>query len=484
MAPLVKVGGLGDVLGALPHALVRRGHDVTVILPGFRSALEKVETVDRGMLDVRTGSGESIPTQLLECQVSSSRADGQTVRVLLVDQPWYFDRGAVYVDPNTGEASADDHERWFAFCASIAPACEKLDWVPDVIHANDSHVGPYCAAHVLRPRPSLRRTGLLFSIHNLAFQGWYEADAMRFGGWDPNWHQDVNDPLEYRGGTNFMKMGIALSDLISTVSERYAFEICTDSALGCGLEGLLGARRGDVRGVLNGIDVDTWNPATDPHLTANYDVDDLSGKEACRKALLEEAGLEPVSKRTLVFGWVSRLTLQKGVDLLLGAADHILNDDIRLVVLGSGVREYEVGLRALAARYPKRVRVFTGFDEALAHRIEAGSDVFLMPSRYEPCGLNQMYSMRYGTVPVVRWTGGLVDTVDSFDPWTRAGCGFHFTDLSADGLLDAVGRAAEACRHPESRSALIRNGMTQDFSWDRSATCYEALYREILARHR
>ena len=483
-APLAKVGGLGDVLGALPHALARRGHDAVLIIPAYGSILGRVELHSYGALDVRKGGGEPIPTNLLETWLPSPRGDGLAVRVLLVEQPWYFSREGIYTDPVTGNGFADEHERWLAFCMAIGPACERLGWSPDLLHANDSHTGPALALKALRPHPALRRAGALFSIHNLAHQGWYGRDVLRFAGWDPDWHNDSADPLEYSGGTNFMKMGIVCADLINTVSERYAYEIRTDPELGCGLEGLLAHRGSDVRGVVNGIDVDLWNPATDPLLPAHYSLDDLSGKRVCRDQLLAEVGLRPAGENTVVLGMVSRLTAQKGVDLVIGALDHMMRDDLRVVILGSGAPAYQDGLRAIEARHGEKFRVLIGFSESMAHRIEAGADAFLMPSRYEPCGLNQMYSMRYGTVPITRYTGGLVDTVVPFDPWRGEGCGFHFSDLSSDGLLNAVGRAVVALRHPESRARLIHNCMIQDFSWDRAAGSYESLYHEILARHR
>ncbi len=481
-APLAKVGGLGDVLGALPHALARRGHDVVLMLPAYASVLDQVDTHDHGPLDVRKGRGESIPTRLLETWLPSPRADGLALRVLLIDQPWYFGREGIYNDPSNGAGFGDDHERWLAFSMGIAPACERLRWFPEVLHANDSHTGPVLALRATRPRPGLWNTATLFSVHNLAYQGWYGRDVLRFAGWDPDWHADSSDPLEFQGGTNFMKMGIACSDLVNTVSERYAYEIRTDPALGCGLEGLLASRGADVRGVVNGIDVDTWDPATDPHLDAHYSLGDPAGKRICRDQLLEQLDLRPAGERTVVFGMVSRLTIQKGIDLVIGAVDHMMHDDLRLVVLGSGAESYQHGLAALQARYPDRVRALFGFSEAFAHRIEAGADAFLMPSRYEPCGLNQMYSMRYGTVPVTRYTGGLVDTVQPFDPWNQEGCGFHFSTPSSDALLDAVGRAVLALRHDESRAALMRNCMARDFSWDRAAVEYERLYAEVAGR--
>lgn len=483
-APLAKVGGLGDVLGALPHALARRGHDVVLALPAYSSVLARVDTLSRGPLVVRKGGGEMIPTELLEIWLPSPRRDGLAVRTLLVDQPWYFGREGIYNDPQSGAGFGDDHERWLAFCMALAPACERLGWYPDILHANDSHTGPALALKATRPHPALRGAGSLFSIHNLMYQGCYGREVLRFAGWDPDWHTESADPLEFSGGTNFMKMGIACADLVNTVSEQYAYEIRTDPVLGAGLNGLLAYRGADVRGVVNGIDVDTWNPATDPHIDVNYSVDDPAGKLHNRDALLAELGLQPASESTVVLGMVSRLTIQKGVDLVIGAVDHMMTDDLRLIVLGSGADEYQDQLRELEHRYRGKVCAWIGFSERMAHRIEAGVDAFLMPSRYEPCGLNQMYSMRYGTVPITRYTGGLVDTVPPFDPWRQEGCGFHFSETSVQGLLDAVGRAVLALRHGQSRQRLIRSCMTQDFSWDRAGLGYEALYEEILARRR
>jgi starch synthase len=339
------------------------------------------------------------------------------------------------------------------------------------------------AAAFLRLNPDLYpelggvRTAL--TIHNLAYQG-------RFPSWD--WHllnlearYFTSEFLEFYGQINFLKAGILFADAITTVSPRYAREIQTPE-LGEGLDGVLRTRHARLRGILNGIDDHEWNPATDPLLPAHYDARDLAGKARCKAALQEELRLDRRAGLPL-FGLVSRLAEQKGIDLVLDALPRFLERaDGQLAVLGTGDEHYERSLRDLARRFPGRVGVTIGFDEALAHRIEAGADAFLMPSRFEPCGLNQLYSLRYGTVPVVHATGGLDDTVDEFDAATRAGTGFKFAPNTADALLAAMDRAVAVRRRPADWARLVANGMGQDFSWRRAAEAYRALYDDVLAR--
>jgi starch synthase len=469
--PYAKTGGLADVLAALPRALQRTGVDVTVCLPGYRTALRAADGLRPGVRLHAPVSTRMEPAQLLHVAESA-------VPTALVGHDRYFDRDGLYGDA-AGDYG-DNAERFVFFCRAALEWLRTVEPRPDVLHVHEwqAALAPAFLRATVSLYPELARVRTVITVHNLAYQG-------RFG--EADWHLLNLDGryfspefLEFYGHINFLKAGLVFADAITTVSPRYAREIATP-AFGEGLDGVIRARPGRLHGILNGIDDVEWNPASDPHVPAPYDARDPRGKARCKAALQAELGL-PVDPTTPLLAIVSRFAEQKGLDLLVAALPALLAaSDATVVALGSGDARYETLLAARAGDFPGRAVVRVGFDEPLAHRIEAGADVFLMPSRFEPCGLNQLYSLRYGTVPVVHATGGLDDTVVEYDPAGGTGTGFKFEPYGVEPFLAAIGRALAAYRDAERWGRLVRNGMEQDFSWNRSAVAYAALYERLLA---
>jgi starch synthase len=465
--PFAKTGGLADVIGALPFALSRLGHDVDVVMPRYRGIIDGEKA---GRLTVRLDGQVSDADVWIACR--------ERVRMIFIDQPSYFDRDFLY--GTAGQDYPDNPER-FAFLAVAA-----LEWaasVPerfDVFHGHDWQAGLVpMLLNTGRSPAAVARKPSVFTIHNLAYQGVFDASWLpRLGfGWDLM----RIDALEYWGRISYLKGGLMFSQMITTVSPRYAREIQTPE-YGFGFDGILRYRSHDVAGILNGIDYDQWDPARDPHIPEPYDADDTTGKRAAKRAVLERYGLrvdEAALARPLV-GMISRLVDQKGFDLIADIADQLSTLDASFVLLGSGDRRYEDLWLGLAARHPDRIGAKIGFDEALAHLIEAGADLFLMPSRFEPSGLNQMYSMRYGTVPVVRAVGGLDDTVRNFNPRTGEGTGFSFDDYTAQALLNTLRWALDIFQDGATWRRIQREGMVQDFSWDASARQYVKVYERAM----
>jgi starch synthase len=477
MVPYAKVGGLADVTAALARVLLRRGHDVWVALPGYPSVtgepapeLERLRTRE---VAVPLGR-EEIRGRLVWAREASG------VGLLLVDQPEFFHRPNPYVDPETGQEWPDAPKRFLFFCRALELALRSGEHQAEVVHLNDNHTAPL-ASFLARGRGG--RPGMLLAIHNVGYQGVYERDVVDLMGLPPSLWEE-GGPYAFWGKVNFLKMGIVDADKISTVSPRYAWEIANDPDYGAGLEGVLKAREADLVGILNGIDTEIWNPETDPLIPFNYKASDFQNKRLNKERLLETFEL-PTDLEAPVIGMVSRLAEQKGFDLIEQVADRLLaEEEVRMVFLGTGEPRYEEFLRELRRRHPERVGVHVGFSEPLAHLIEAGSDFFLMPSRYEPCGLNQMYSMRYGTIPIVRATGGLADTVSEFDPVRGKGTGFVFGPYEAGALLEAIRRALAVYRKPKTFKKLVAQVMQQDFSWDRAAGRYEAVYEAAVRKAR
>jgi starch synthase len=463
-APFAKTGGLADVLGSLPQAIARLGHEVDVAIPRYRG-IAAGESIGR----VRVPLGG----QVTDAEVYAATAHG--VRTVFIEQPAYFDRDYLY---GAGGHDYPDNPERFAFFARAA-----LEWAGegaayDVVHAHDWQAGlvPVLLERDFAAHPTLRGIATVFTIHNLAYQGVFDASWLpRLGlGWDLM----RIDAVEYWGRISFLKAGIVFSQVITTVSPRYATEIQTPE-YGFGFDGILRERTADLVGILNGIDYDRWDPARDPHLPEPFDASNLAGKMAAKKQLLRRAGL-PVTAETLqrpLVGLISRLVDQKGFDLLAELSDELPRLDATFVLLGSGERRYEDLWLGLASRHPERMAARIGFDDPLAHLIEGGADLFLMPSRFEPCGLNQMYSLRYGTVPVVRATGGLYDTVRNADPATGEGTGFTFEAYSSQALLDTLRWALSVYENRTAWPHIQVNGMTQDFSWDASARQYVSVYQ-------
>jgi starch synthase len=476
--PLVKVGGLGDVAAALTDVLAERGHDVDCFLPDYASLTMPAGATRVPALDV-------FPVPLGDrdelCAVHRLTLPGSKAAIYLVDHAGaraYFQREGVYGDPATGEEYPDNAERFLFFCRAVCESLKRLGRRPDIVHLNDYQTSFVAAAlkTVYAADPFFHRNGIAFTAHNVGYQGIYPPSVLARAGL-PRAGVAPGSPFEFYGKLNFLKVGLEFSDMLTTVSPRYAKEIQTTAEYGHGLEGVFRARAADLVGILNGIDTKVWNPETDPAIAARYSVADLSGKAACRAALAREAGWPEDSDWPIV-GIVSRLAGQKGFDLLEEAEDDLAKLEMRLIVLGSGERRYHDLFARWMKERPESVHAVFGFDEPLSHRIEAGADLFLMPSRYEPCGLNQMMSLRYGTVPVVRATGGLADTVHEFDPASGKGNGFSFEPYEVDALVASLKRALATYRQRQVWRRVQANGMAEDFSWDASAQKYEEVYAE------
>jgi starch synthase len=458
--PLAKTGGLADVAGSLPSALQEFGDEAAVVIPRYGSISLKNARRVYDRLTVYLGP--------VRYDVSIYQAAAE-YPLYLVDCPPLFERKEFY-----GEAGVDypDNHIRFAVFARAALAVARGLFQTEIFHCHDWQSGlvPAYLRTTFATDPTFLGSKTLFTIHNLGYQGLFPKTALAEVALDPTVYRP--DGMEFFGRVSYIKGGIAFADALNTVSPTYAREIQTPE-YGFGLDGALRARADVLSGILNGVDYGEWNPETDTLIPARYQADDLSGKRVCKEHLLREFGLPAAAMERPLLGIVSRLTLQKGADILAEAAAHMAAGDLYLVALGSGVPEYEALFRRLAAEHPGRIAVRIGYDNGLAHRIEAGADIFLMPSHYEPCGLAQMYSLRYGTVPVVRATGGLDDTIEE-------GTGFKFAEYSSQALLDAVRAATQAYAEPEGWRQMMRRGMAKDFSWKTSSAAYSALYRRLL----
>jgi starch synthase len=480
--PFAKVGGLGDVTGALSRAVADLGCSVAVLMPRYGDLAVPSDASMELVGQVEVPVGDQERTALIY-RLRHPALPAHLHHFFIANET-YFGRSGVYADPASGATFADNAERFVFFTRAALEALRAVAYAPEVIHAND-HQTALAAAYLktaYAEDPFFQMTAVLLAIHNLGYQGVYPPETMRLAGFPEEYLYPLS-PFEFWGKMNFLKAGIHFADVLVTVSERYAEEIQSGEEFGFGLQGVLNARRADLVGILNGIDTKTWNPRTDRNLAARYDAESLEGKEPCTEALLEEVGL-PREPRRAVFGMISRLVEQKGLDLIRAAADRLFALPARWVFLGSGEREYEAFLETAARKLPDRVAYRRGFDDPLAHRIEAGADFFLMPSRYEPCGLNQMMSMRYGTIPVVRATGGLADTVIPLAPGAAEGTGIVFDEYVPEELVRAVERAIALFREPAALARARRNGMGRDFSWEASARKYLRLYRQVNAARR
>ncbi|MBI2993434.1 MAG: glycogen synthase GlgA [Gammaproteobacteria bacterium] len=471
--PLVKIGGLADASASLSRALHEMGLDVRVVLPGYRQVIKALPAA-RSAGDVR-GIAAPGTSRILEAVLPDSH-----VPVYVIDLPSLFDRdGSAYQD-TAGRDWPDNAQRFGAYCRAIEGIClgtAGLDWTPEAVHCNDWHTGLVPALLSLHaPRPPS-----VFTIHNLAYQGNFPQGAFRAlrlpdALWTPG-------GIEFHGMMSFIKGGLAYADFLTTVSPTHAVEI-TGPGLGFGLDGLLRFRRGALSGILNGVDYRTWDPRKDPHIARGFWTHRLDGKESCKLALQAQAGLRE-DAAAIVLALIARFTYQKGVDLVLAILGDLLAEpDLQLVVLGAGDTGLKAAMHAAAHAHPGRVAAHVSHDEALAHRIVAGADMLLMPSRYEPCGLTQLYALRYGTVPVVHRTGGLADTIVDVTDRTVAdqtATGFQFARAEPGQLLDTVRRAARLRRHdPGLWRRIMRTGMRRDFSWAASAARYAELYAQLL----
>jgi len=463
MVPYVKTGGLGDVVAALPKAQVRLGHRVTVFLPRY-AAIRFPPGAFAGSLHV--------PVDAINRSAGfyrTTNADG--VEVVFVEYPEFFNRAYPYGD---GNGDYGDNRLRFAFLSRAAIEYYRSRGErPDVFNAHDWQTGlvPVYLKAFYWDDPTLYRMPCVFTIHNASYQGVFGYDTVGVLGLP--WNLGTADALEYHGGVSYLKGGILFSEIVTAVSPQYALEI--QGELGYSMDGPIRARAADLVGILNGVDYDEWDPRVDAHIAAHYSAEDLAGKAQCKADLLRGVGL-PEFPDLPVVGVTSRLVHQKGFDIVVGAWWDLLQRPLRMVVLGSGERDVENGFRALEARAADRFAVRIGYDTALAHKIQAGADMFLMPSRFEPCGLTQMYALRYGTVPVVRATGGLVDTVEPWSADSGQGTGFRFDTADGTGMMWALDQALAAYRDRVGWATLQRNGMAREFSWERSARAYDDAY--------
>jgi starch synthase len=476
--PFAKVGGLADVIGALPQALERLGVNVTVVIP-------RHSTIDLGKFGFepypspgndRVAVGfESIPFDVHRGKLPSSSID-----IFLLGNDRFFNRPGIYVDPATAKDYPDQADRWIFFQRAVLELFKGASPAPDILHCHDHQTGliPAYLRKFYRTDYSYAQTRSVFTIHNLGYQGLFPRDVMMRSGFNDAEFYPTS-PFEFYGSMNFMKVGTTYADLVTTVSPTYAREIQESSEFGYGLEGVLKERSDTLVGILNGIDDELWNPAKDSLIRAKYSSANLSGKIKNKEALLQKYGLDPSHMEWPLLGMISRIDVQKGFDLVVSILDYLLSKDLYFVLLGSGNKETEGYLRTVIDRHPGKGGIRFEFDNGSAHLTEAGADILLMPSKYEPCGLNQMYSLRYGTVPIVRKTGGLADTVLEYDASTGGGTGFVFEDYDPMQLKAAVDRALALWPDKKAWRRLMLNGMRQDFSWTKSATKYVEAYQRV-----
>jgi starch synthase len=471
--PLIKTGGLADVAGSLPSALLKKGEDIRLFLPAYP---EVIKNIDKGKISAVT-SYYHLPVEIIE-----TRLPGTKVKTLLVNCPAMFDRaGGPYSDAN-GNEWHDNAQRFATFChAAVDVALDKLglDWKPDVVHCNDWQSGLVPALLSLHDE----RPATIFTIHNMAYQGVFDHQTYADLSLPPLlWHMDG---LEFYGNFSFIKGGLAYADKITAVSPNYAREIMEPDN-GYGFDGLLRHRSKDVSGILNGIDVKYWNPGTDKYLAHKYNRRSLDSKKLNKTALQKQLSL-PVDDNIAMIGMVSRLVSQKGLDIVLQSLELLLALPVQVVILGSGDKHFEHRLKTWEKKYPDKMQVTIGYNEALAHQIEAGSDLYLMPSTFEPCGLNQIYSLRYGTLPIVTPVGGLADTVidaSKKNLGNKTANGFIIKEQSHSALLDAVKRALAMYNDKDTWRKMQVTAMSKDFSWRTSAENYIQLYKKALNKSR
>ncbi len=478
LAPFAKTGGLADVAAGLSRYLRTAGHDVRLFLPLYRSIREGGWPLEpsKHVPEIELSFGSRTYTFSISTTPLPA-PDGSIARrapyVHLVDCPALFDRPGIYTQ------DGDEPLRFALLSRAAIETCQRMQWAPDVFHLNDWHTGllPLTLRTLYAWDRLFEQTRTVMTIHNIGYQGVFDVSVLEeLGLMDQRRHLDQDDLRE--GKVNFLKTGLLHADAITTVSRRYAEEIQTPE-YGMGLDGILRRRKDVLHGIVNGIDYGDWNPETDTLIPHRYTADDLEGKRDNKRALLESFSLA-FDERVPVLGIVSRLTHQKGFDLLPVVLPVLLQrEDLRVLVLGSGEASHEEYFQWLRDTWPTKVGIYRGYDNDLAHRIEAGADMFLMPSRYEPCGLNQMYSLKYGTVPIVRRTGGLADTVEPFDSATGEGTGFLFDAFESEALHAALREALGVWQEPETWARLVKNGMAQDFSWERQGPLYEALYEAL-----
>lgn len=468
--PYVKTGGLADVTGALLKEYTRMNHHPSLVLPLYRQIREHFKLADTGQrVNVPLGNGR------VACRILSH---GPFVHFLECDE--FFDRDGLYGTP--GGDYPDNAARFIFFARAALEACIALRLEPDVIHCNDWQTGliPLYMRTLYQGGP-LSKTVTLMTIHNLGYQGLFDVSHFTLTGLPAEWF--TPEGIEFYGKINFLKAGLIASDVITTVSNTYAKEILTPE-YGYGLDGLLRKRASVVHGIINGIDTDEWNPLRDTFIPAMYGASELSGKRVCKNELMKECSLSARNRNIPLLSFVGRLSAQKGLDIFIEAADDIMARGVNVIILGKGDEEIQNNILSLARKHKGTLFVKIGYDEAFAHRVYAGSDLFLMPSRYEPCGLGQLIAMRYGTISVARRTGGLQDTIADYEPLRGSGTGFLFDDYRASSLKECLGRALCAYMDNRQWKKIISGAMAQEFSWERSAREYVALYTDAINRRK
>ena len=463
-APFVKTGGLGDVIGALPRALAKRGHEVLCVIPKYAV----IDGQHWGFRDTGRRIDVQFPTMTAHAAVHLF-APAERLRFIFLQNPWY-DRRELYGEG--GKDYRDNHKRFALLSAGALEVAKQQNFLPDAVHAHDWQTAlvPLILKRGWAGRPAPLRARSVFTIHNVAYQGIFPREAMG----ELSLPGDLFNPdaLEFYGSVNLIKAGLVFGDKLTTVSPTYAREIVSSAEVGAGLDGLLRHRQADLSGIMNGVDYDEWSPDRDPALPAKYTAQDLSGKATCKAELQKELGLD-VEPQALLAGAIGRLVQQKGYDLVLESLGEMVRRGVQFVYLGTGDPALEEMFRNVADKYPGRVSINLRFDNKLAHRMEAGADLFMMPSRFEPCGLNQLYSLRYGALPLVHAVGGLNDSVrEGPDGW-----GFRFDEATSSSLLQALDRALQLWKNKVAWKAAQERAMGRDHSWDRSASQYEALYK-------
>ena len=472
--PFAKTGGLADVAGALPKSLRARGCELMLVMPYYR--MVKNSGLPHQYL------GEEIEVSLGDEKL---RADvylghlNQDIPVYFIGREEFFDRESLYSTPK-GDYF-DNAERFIFFSKAVLNLCQRIGFSPDIIHHHEWQTGLIAAylKSTFRNDPFYSRTAAVFTIHNIAYQGLFKKEKFPLTGLPTEMYSP--EGIEFWERINFMKAGIVYADAINTVSKKYSEEIQTPE-YGYGLEGILRKKKASLYGILNGVDYEDWNPSHDPHLVARYDLKDISSKKECKKDLLREFRLPPSLENAPLLGMISRLADQKGFDLLAEILEPLFALDIGFVLLGTGEQKYHDLFAQVAQKYPQKAGIRIAYDDRLAHKIEAGADFFLMPSKYEPCGLNQIYSLKYGTIPVVRATGGLDDTILHYDPATKKGNGFKFNRYDSKEFLNTLKEAIRFYFQPEHWRQLLQNAMSADFSWERSAEAYLQLYGKALEK--
>lgn len=473
VVPFAKTGGLADVAGSLPKEIKEFGHDIKVFMPKYFSVDEKKFGLEYiswiGSIPIRV-SGRSLEVHFHKGYLPNSR-----VEIYFIDYPRFFHRHTIYTN------DIDEDERFILFSKAVIELIQKLKWKPDIVHLNDWQTGlvPLLIKDNYSWDKIFNRTATVFTIHNIGYQGSFPKETLYKAEINPRFFESPGQ-VEHEGKLNFLKAGISFTDIITTVSETYARELLLPE-YSFGMHHVLNYRSEDFYGILNGIDYNIWNPETDKHIPYNYSIKDISGKLENKKELLKHFGLA-FDEHIPVIAVISRLAVQKGFDILLSSMEYLMSLNFQLVLLGSGEYEYESAFNALANKYSHKFGIYVGYNNDLSHLMEAGADMFLMPSHYEPCGLNQIYSLKYGTVPIVRKTGGLADTVKDWDEMSALGKdignGYSFTDYNGYALTNAVERAIRDFHNKPIWEKIQKNGMSEDFSWRRSAEKYINLYKK------